>query len=116
LFIAGPRLSVTSLATGQTRDLLPAETLEGPLFRAWTPDSRNLIAYGRLKGEQALWMIPIDGSTPSKINVTSPTGITSWAFHPKTGQVMYRTGGGRWQLEVWKLENYQSATRSASSR
>jgi hypothetical protein len=61
-------------------------------------------------------MIPIDGSTPSKINVTSPTGITSWAFHPKRARSCTGLAEGGGKLEVWKLENYQSATRSASSR
>jgi hypothetical protein len=32
-----------------------------------------------------------------------------------TDQVLFTTGGGRWQLEVWKLENYQPAARTATA-
>jgi Tol biopolymer transport system component len=107
---AGQGLPILSLETGTIRELIPPITSETLQFRAWSPDGRAVLAYGPLKGEQGLWLIPVDGSTPHKIDVEAPAGITSWSFNPKTDQVLFTTGGGRWQLEVWKLEIPESTS------
>jgi Tol biopolymer transport system component len=114
LACTGPRLPLISLATGEKRDLLKSPEMLA--FRAWTPDSRNVIAYGRVNGQEALWSIPLEGGAPRRIAVEASNGVASWQFQPKTGQVVFTTGGGRWQLEVWKLENYQPKATIPSSQ
>ena len=80
----------------------------------WTPDSRNFLFYGKVKGDEGMWLVPVDGSAPHRIRLDKGL-ISSWRFHPTTNQVVFSVGAGRWQLEVWKLE-LPSAAATAAAR
>jgi Tol biopolymer transport system component len=110
-------LKILSLDNGETRDVM---TISGPesqvgnsLTIDWTPDSKNVVFFGRLHGDQGMWRVPIDGSAPRKINVNVGQ-IFSWRFNP-TGQVAFSTNpvGSGSHLELWKMANFLPATGEA---
>ena len=71
---------------------------------AWTPDSQAFAFYGRLRGDEGMWMVPIDGRAPHKINVGFKP-ITAWRFNPETAQVVFATDSAP-RREVWKMEHF----------
>jgi Tol biopolymer transport system component len=102
-------LGLLVLATGETRDIIrqsPPSTRIGNFGTlGWTPDSRSVVFYGRMAGDEGMWLVPIDGGAPHKINVgVGP--ILSWRFNAKTGQVAFATDGAGGRLETWKMENF----------
>jgi Tol biopolymer transport system component len=102
-------LKLLALATGATRDLI---RLPPPSSRAgnsgsieWTPDSQAVVFYGRVNGDEGMWLAPIDGRAPHKINVTVGP-IASWHFNATTGHVVFSTATAFGRLETWKMENF----------
>jgi dipeptidyl aminopeptidase/acylaminoacyl peptidase len=79
----------------------------------WTPDSRSFLFYGKVKSDEGMWVVPVDGSVPHKIKLDKGL-VSSWRFNPTNNQVVFSVGAGRWQLEVWKLELPSSAVKPSS--
>lgn len=101
-------LRLLDLSTGVSREVIPGGRFTTS-FPGWTPDGRSIVAYGRLRGDEALWFVPIDGRPPHKID-TGGLDIRGLNINPKTGQAVFNVGGGRRpQLEVWKMEGFLSA-------
>ncbi len=104
-------LRLLTLATGETSEILSlSPSSETQIFNwnsvTWTPDGRSVVFYGRLQGDEGMWLVPIDGRPPHKINVDIKP-ISMWRFNPKTGQVLLASNLGP-RLEVWKMENFQA--------
>jgi Tol biopolymer transport system component len=109
----GLRLLTISLATGETREFLPLSPESQARFTsmAWTPDSRSVVFYGRLRGDEGMWLVPIDGRSPHKIEVAIKP-IAAWQFSPKTSQVAFTTALES-RLEMWKMEHFLPAARTS---
>jgi len=77
----GPRLHLTDLRTGSTRQLLECTgTCQSP---AWSPDGKVIAYSSSVEGNSEIYLLPRDGSTPSRLTrhpaidvspVWSPTG------------------------------------------
>jgi Tol biopolymer transport system component len=108
-YIVTSRLSIVALETGASRSLIPLSppsTQVGNSFTlSWTPDSRSVVFFGRLNGDEGMWRVPIDGGAPRKINVNVGT-ILSWRMNAETGRVAFSTNGVGPRLEMWKMENF----------
>ena len=108
-YVATSSLHIVSLETGENRPLirlLPPKSQIGNSFTInWTPDSRSVVFYGRLNGDEGMWRVPIDGGSPQKLNVNVGT-IVSWRFNATTGQVAFSTNGVGPRPEMWKMENF----------
>jgi Tol biopolymer transport system component len=95
-----------TVATGEHRLLLQLSgsdyTFDLTGFE-WTPDASAFLFYGKVKGDEGMWLVPVDGRAPHRIRLDKGL-ISSWRFHPTTNQVVFSVGAGRWQLEVWKLD------------
>ena len=65
-------LKLLILASGETRDILRLPSASSQIRATtvdWTPDNSAVVLYGRLNGDEAMWLVPIDGRAPHKINV-----------------------------------------------
>jgi Tol biopolymer transport system component len=74
------------------------------------PDARAVLVAKSLNdsAEQTeLWLVPIDGGQPRKIDIGATQFETPVAVHPDGRQIAY-TSGERKQ-EVWVLENFLPA-------
>lgn len=111
-FVATAGLQLVDLVTGAGRDLIqlsPPTTQVGNSFTInWTPDSRSVVFYGRLKGDEGMWRVPIDGGAAQKIDLPVKP-ILSWRFNATTGQATFSTNGNGPRLETWKMENFLPA-------
>jgi hypothetical protein len=104
-------LRLLTLATGETREVIPLSPPSSQIFRwnvEWTPDSRSVVFYGRLRGDDGMWLVPIDGTAPRKIKVEIGQ-VATWRFNPKTGQVAFGPDLLP-RLEVWKMEHFLPVT------
>ena len=113
-YVVTSSLHIVALETGESRPLIrlsPPSSQVGNSFTIdWTPDSRSVVFYGRLTGDEGMWRVPIDGGAPQKISVNVGT-ILSWRFNAKTGQVAFSTNGVGPRLEMWRMENFLPAAR-----
>jgi Tol biopolymer transport system component len=102
-------LRLLSLADGETREVIPLDPPRSQIFRwdvEWTPDSRSVVFYGRVNGEEGMWLVPIDGRAPHKIKVdVGSAPILGWSFNATTGQAAFATDTLSESLEIWKMEN-----------
>jgi Tol biopolymer transport system component len=109
-------LGLIELATGHTREILkltPADQFGNAFSLDCTPDSRAVVFYGKLHGDQGMWYVPIDGHQPHKINLDLGP-IYSWRFNPTTGQVAFSTDGIMAHLEMWKMEHFLPSADAAT--
>jgi Tol biopolymer transport system component len=108
-YVVTSTLHIVALETGESRILIrltPPSSQKGNNFTlSWTPDSRSVVFYGRLNGDEGMWRVPIDGGAPHKLHVDIGP-IISWRFHPKTGQVAFTTNSVGPRLEMWKMDNF----------
>jgi Tol biopolymer transport system component len=105
-------LRLLELATGQTREIIrlpPTASQFGNLMTFdWTPDSAAVVFYGKLNGDEGMWLAPIDGRAPHKIRLDVGP-VFSWRFNPKTGQVAFGTDRIDGKVEMWKMEHFLPA-------
>lgn len=108
-YVVTSALQIVPLETGESRALLrlspPSSQVGNSFTISWTPDSRSVVFYGRLNGDEGMWRVPIDGGAPQKLNVNVGP-ILSWRTNAKTGQVAFSTNGVGGRLEMWKMENF----------
>ena len=104
----GGGVYVLTLATGESRGILPANP---PDFRlgnmngvAWTPDSRHVMMGASLNGDRGIWLVPVDGGTPRKLNLDAPSAGTL-RLNGATNQLVYSTDVMP-RYEIWKMENF----------
>jgi len=104
-------LRLLTLATSETRELIAFSPPSSDIFRwgmDWTPDSRSVVFYGRQKGEEGMWLVPLDGSAPRKIKLDLQK-VGTWRFNRKTGQVAFGPDLLP-RFEVWKMEHFLPVT------
>jgi Tol biopolymer transport system component len=95
---------VISPATGDGEARRVALPWEAEQFQAhaWTPDGRAVIVQASAP-QRALWLVPIDGSAPRKLEIDISTWNLGWRLHPKGTHIAFRTGKDA--REVWALES-----------
>jgi hypothetical protein len=98
------RLEILPAEGGATREILQ----DAPQVRwggfDWAPDGRSVL----LARADALWRIPIDGSTPQKLDVALPA-MARVTVHPdgrRVAVVAVDTKG-----EIWARQNLSAAAR-----
>ena len=69
---------------------------------AWTPDGRAVIVQAA-EPQPALWLVPLDGSAPRKLEIDIRDWNGGWRLHPKGTHIAFRTGKDA--REVWALES-----------
>jgi Tol biopolymer transport system component len=108
-YVVTSDLQILTLETGEIRDLIrlapPSSDVGNNFTISWTPDSRSVVFYGQLNGDEGMWRVPINGDAPQKIDVNVGR-ILSWRINAKTGQVAFSTNGIGPRLEVWKMDNF----------
>lgn len=99
-------LNILSLANGESRELLrlSPETQVRQGAATFSPDSRSVMFFGRLKGIAGMWRMPVDGGVPQRLNIDLKD-VGSWQLNHKTGQVAFGAGRAP-RHEVWKMENF----------
>jgi len=113
-------LSVMPVSGGQLTTLLrvtgPAH-LYGydPRHVEWAPDSRSVLVVKTLGDEsdsKELWLVPIDGRTPRKLDIDVTRWTLDGGFHlsPDGKQIVFVAATGRPGEEIWALENFLPAT------
>jgi Tol biopolymer transport system component len=88
--------SLIDLSTGQERQLHqltpPAEYLGGPVAE-WTPDSRAMVVRKAVDEKPEVWIVPIDGREPRKVDL----GVTNYSgfqikLSPDGRQIVFTAG------------------------
>lgn len=118
---ANRRLRLVPTGAGTPRDLMaladgetwgPARTL------AWTPDSRAVLTMKGTAEQQSLWLVPIDGSAPRRLDIDAALftrdggGLDSgFSLSPDGRQIAFLSGKSA--AEVWALENFLPASKTA---
>jgi Tol biopolymer transport system component len=110
-----PSLKILDVQNGASRELLHVDGKDTRLGNrttiTFTPDSRQVAFGATIRGESGIWLVPVAGGTPRRINVDAAR-ISMWRFNPKTGQVAYAPSNAP-SYEVRKIENFlPSATVS----
>jgi Tol biopolymer transport system component len=102
---------------GEPRELLRVREPQVLLGTAsWMPDGRAFVVNKVLKAgenERELWLVPVDGSQPRKIdvgtiNVPGPAASPAVSVNPDGRRIAYATGSPE-KSEVWVLENFLPA-------
>jgi hypothetical protein len=105
-------LNLVSLADGTSRILLPLSEAEGVSnLRAmtFTPDSRHVVFGGSIRGARGLWMVPLDGGTPKKIDVdVDAPAIVHLRINPRTWQVAFSSTNAP-SNETRRMDNFLPA-------
>jgi Tol biopolymer transport system component len=105
-------LRLLQLSDGQSREIIrlnPPESRVSWGTVAWTPDGKAVVFFGVLHGEKGMWLVPIDGTAPHKINTSvDAQRIGALRFNPRTGQVAFSAEAAP-RYEVWKMENFLPA-------
>ena len=98
---------------GAPRELLrvhgPDRIDRGPVV--WTPDGRSLIVAQTLSSHLGLWLVPIDGSTPRKLDLDYASWVDGgqgpldegFSLSPDGRSIVFPMGKN--SAEVWALEN-----------
>ena len=116
---SGAATAIVVVATdgSGTRRLL--EAADGESFHVfsglpWTPDSRAVIV--RKQKPSELWLVPIDGGAPRKLDVDvrtwSPGAAGLATLSPDGKQLAFTSGGIK--DEVWVLQNFLSDDASGN--
>jgi len=102
-----PALRTLSLDDGTSKDVFrfgPGTRRGNQHSLQFTPDGRSIAFFGQLDGASGLWIVPLDGGTPSKIDGDFQN-INHLRFNPRSDQVAFSPGGMP-RMEVWKMENF----------
>ncbi len=67
-------------------------------------DGRYIIARDKVMGNSQIWVIPAQGGTPLKLDLTIPD-LGSFEFHPDNSRFMMSTSGET-KSELWVMENF----------
>jgi Tol biopolymer transport system component len=118
---ANRRLRIVPTGAGDPRDLLaladgetwgPARTL------AWAPDSRAVLTMKGTAARKSLWLVPIDGASPRKLDIDAAVftrdggGLDSgFSLSPDGRQIAFLSGKSA--AEVWALENFMPPVTAA---
>jgi len=97
------RLMVLPTIGGEVRELLH-EQAEGSCFwmLGWTSNGQDVLLTKLIPGNE-LWRIPIDGSTPQKLELSMEM-MRMVSVHPDGRHIAF-TSGKRGESEVWVIEN-----------
>jgi Tol biopolymer transport system component len=115
-------LQILPTGGGQPRELLSlAEGEKWGAARtvAWTPDSRALIVLKATPARKELWMVPVDGGSPRRLDIDADSftrdaegGLDQgFSLSPDGRQIAFLTGKSA--AEVWALENFLPAPTTA---
>jgi Tol biopolymer transport system component len=103
-----PGLSVLSLADGTSKQLIrltpPNSQIGNEQTVRWTPDGRNVVFFGKINSETGMWVVPVDGTQPFKLNIDLPN-IGYFRYNAKTSQIAF-SPSPRPRQEMWKMENF----------
>jgi Tol biopolymer transport system component len=71
----------------------------------WTPDGQSLLVGTVGPDAPQLWLVPINGGSPRKLDIDVTTWITTRGIRldPRGNQIAFFSGKGG--SEVWALEN-----------
>jgi Tol biopolymer transport system component len=109
---AGASVWVASIADHTSKPLLTAPAIAPPSL-IWTPDSRAVVIFrpGDTPGDNgALWVVPLDGSSPRKLAIDLPLGQGRGgaALHPDGRRIAFVVGAAR-SSEIRLLEDFLPA-------
>jgi Tol biopolymer transport system component len=101
-------LMLLPVSGGEAKKLLRVREPESldQRYVAWTPDGRGVLVGKRVMAEQGeIWVVPVDGGTPRKIDVGS-TVWTGFGFemHHDGRRIAFVAGENR--SELWVLEDF----------
>jgi Tol biopolymer transport system component len=101
---------ILSLEDGQSRELLRLSDGQFDIIpMPWTPDSRAVLAR---KGRRELWLVPINGEAPRKLDIDlGPTinGQLGKIRLSPDGKHLAFVVGTSYRNETWVLENFLPA-------
>ena len=99
----GAALRVQPIEGGEPRELFPIEAPDTLGPANWTSDGRALIVVKRVRSENQVWLVPVDGAAPRKLDgVARPLPSTFRLSHDGR-RIAYLSGTQT--PEVWRLEN-----------
>jgi Tol biopolymer transport system component len=84
----------------------------------WTANGTAIVAAARREGttERALWLVPVNGGTPRKLNINANQWMIEdgFAFDRAGQQAAFVAASGQLGLEIRALENFLPARASAA--
>jgi hypothetical protein len=102
---------VASIADHTSKPLLTAPAI-APRSLIWTPDSRAVVIFrpGDTPSDNgALWVVPLDGSSPRRLAIDLPLGRGGGAaLHPDGQRIAFVVGAAR-SSEIRLLEDFLPA-------
>jgi len=104
----GSTVMISPVGGGEARSVNVPVTLESSRGRTWTPDGHAILA---AEAGKALWLVPVDGGTPRRLDVDISRWIDGQGIRlsPDGKQIAYFTGEDA--REVWALENVVPGTK-----
>jgi Tol biopolymer transport system component len=107
---------------GEPRELLrlaEAEKWGAHRTVAWTPDSRAVIVIKNTRARNELWLAPVDGSTPRRLDIDADSFTRDadggrdqgFSLSPDGRQIAFLSGKSA--AEVWALENFMPPPNAA---
>ena len=103
------------LTGGEPRHLLRVnrpEVLLGDTL-GWIPDgSAVIVAKGDASNREELWLVPIEGSQPRKLDIDASGWVFGEGFRlrPDGKEIAFVGQAGKPGSEIWALENFLPAT------
>jgi Tol biopolymer transport system component len=108
-------LQILPTGGGEPRELLrltDAEKWGAARTVAWTPDSRAVIVMKNTQARNELWVAPVDGGTPRRLDIDADIftrdadgGLDQgFSLSPDGRQIAFLSGKSA--AEVWALENF----------
>ena len=108
-------LQILPTGGGEPRELLRLEEVEkwgASRTVAWTPDSGAVIVIKKTPARNELWLVPVDGATPRRLDIDADSftrdadgGLDSgFSLSPDGRQIAFLSGKS--VAEVWALENF----------
>lgn len=98
-------LMLVSPEGGEARPLLTIQQPEAFIFGsfAWTPDSKRILAARTRGNVSELWVVPVDGGAPAKIDF--PAGLVACLrLNPDGRTIAFHRGVDR--SEIWMLQKF----------
>jgi Tol biopolymer transport system component len=102
VFQTDSTVKTISLSGGEPKELIRG--LAKYYYLKWTNDGRYIIARDQVNENSKIWIVPAQGGTPLKLDLSVPD-LISFELHPDNSRFMMSISGET-KSELWVMENF----------